>query len=749
MAVAAAAVLAARLVCWSFPESGSLGLPLLLLPLGSAGALALLIWAINPSKVGLHEFYRSRIARCFLGASNPSAAEAGPDQNRQTQERREDDLTLDAWQQRIVTGTGAGATPRDRARLTPIHLVCCAANNLAGDQLGTLYRGARSATVSARGVSLGGFTRTEPGLSYSAALTASAAAFNSNMGFLSLEYGPAVALLASALNLRLGLWVPNPRVPNPRWRGFGGLHFLTEMFGRTIADESRDEHRRILGTGGWLHLSDGAHFENFGLYELLRRHCRYLIVSDCGADPASTFDDFARTVRRVREDFGIEIEIDLDPLKPGADGVARQHLVVGTIHYDGQAGADKGTLLFFKPVLTGDEPSDVLQYRAANPDFPQQSTADQFYDEPQWESYRRLGEHSARNAFRFLEDQPRGPGANPVDTLFHKAVQNWQAGLEAHDDAADPTVLSDRVARFESEFRQEAPAWLQAELFPELGIVPHDLNASRKPEDEVTALLLMMGLVEILEDTWRLARLDSLWSHPTNQGWMAWMHRWSATPTFRRWWPVLKSFGSYGFGKFVQTRLGVAYNPEDDRTGAPHPATAALAGLRIRRFQPDTDASGLIARRWQQQFGSPFDAQDRIAFVYELLPSAAPGQPEAEPIQVALARVRQVASGETGSSFQWDAPDLFIPPALEGGGFIGRFLRAVIAELGRLDPNATLLVTLTESAGQKTQRVRTDAASRARRVQQIELYKSQGFTLVRPSTAGGPDQLTRRAAPAK
>jgi hypothetical protein len=38
-------------------------------------------------------------------------------------------------------------------------------------------------------------------------------------------------------------------------------------------------------------------------------------------------------------------------------------------------------------------PADVAQYAAMDPDFPHQSTLDQLFDEPQFESYRALGSH--------------------------------------------------------------------------------------------------------------------------------------------------------------------------------------------------------------------------------------------------------------------------------------------------------------------------------------------------------------------
>jgi hypothetical protein len=157
-----------------------------------------------------------------------------------------------------------------------------------------------------------------------------------------------------------------------------------------------------------VHLSDGGHFENLGLYELVRRHCRFIIVSDCGADPEYKFDDLGAALRRIRTDFGVEIDIDISPLIPGPNGRATQHMAVGTIYYD--QASDLGILLLFKPNLLGEEPDDVQQYRRRNTAFPQEPTGDQFYDEAQWESYRRLGEHAARSPFASWNGRLRGIG---------------------------------------------------------------------------------------------------------------------------------------------------------------------------------------------------------------------------------------------------------------------------------------------------------------------------------------------------
>ncbi len=158
----------------------------------------------------------------------------------------------------------------------------------------------------------------------------------------------------------------------------------------------------------------------------MRRHCRFILLSDCGADPDRAFDDFGNAVRRVREDFGVEIKIDVSPLRPGTgsgERLSRQPMVAGDIYYpptEPDGDGDVGILLYVKPTLTGDEPADITQYARRNERFPHETTLDQFYDEAQWESYRRLGEHVVEEALRPV----RAWTGNPAQ-LFLRARYNW------------------------------------------------------------------------------------------------------------------------------------------------------------------------------------------------------------------------------------------------------------------------------------------------------------------------------------
>jgi hypothetical protein len=203
-----------------------------------------------------------------------------------------------------------------------------------------------------------------------------------------------------------------------------------------------DEHlARFPGSGArrW-YLSDGGHFENLGGYELIRRRLPRMLVVDAEADPEYRFEGLANLVRKARLDFGAEItfmtpaELDatLDPgFRPffgtleqlrrgkwsgatGRSGTEASRIELDAVDLERHSLAHAALarvvyhdepervsyLVYVKPTLTGDEPVDITQYHGAHSSFPQEPTADQFFDEAQWESYRRLGFEIASDLFR-------------------------------------------------------------------------------------------------------------------------------------------------------------------------------------------------------------------------------------------------------------------------------------------------------------------------------------------------------------
>ena len=182
-----------------------------------------------------------------------------------------------------------------------------------------------------------------------------------------------------------------------RWR-VRPMAFLLEMLG-----ELDETHR-------WVNLSDGGHIENLATIELLRRRYKYIIVGDGEADPNLHFNGLATLMRCAKIDLGIKIDIDLDALRlrkleksDGEAAVSAEHWAIGKITYPEKSkdgNHEEGYLLYFKSSFTGSESETIREYRHRNPTFPHQTTADQFFDEDQFESYRALGQRIAEQALK-------------------------------------------------------------------------------------------------------------------------------------------------------------------------------------------------------------------------------------------------------------------------------------------------------------------------------------------------------------
>jgi len=200
------------------------------------------------------------------------------------------------------------------------------------------------------------------------------------------EMGSGGSLIMSSimtlLNIRLNQWMPNPnrkRLP------------LFTIWPRYLSQEFL---RQGTENEPLLNLSDGGHHENLGIYPLLKRRCKLIIASDAGADPNYQMEDFANLQRKASIDLGVTIDMDMSPLyakrtqNPDKKN-SKAYFVKGTITY---ANGQTGTLLYIKTTMTGGEPEQLLGYQRQHPTFPDETTADQFFNEAQFESYRKLGE---------------------------------------------------------------------------------------------------------------------------------------------------------------------------------------------------------------------------------------------------------------------------------------------------------------------------------------------------------------------
>jgi hypothetical protein len=261
----------------------------------------------------------------------------------------------------------------------------------------------------------------------------SGAAFSTGLG-AQTSFG--ISMLAGLTNVRLGLWWDSGVAPVPRQfrdtkLGVWIESVLERIFPVQIS--LLDEFlARFPGTARrYWYVSDGGHFENLGGYELIRRRAPLIVIVDAEQDTDFRFGGLSNLVRKARLDFGAEIEFleraeieklfppesrqalgTLDQLRRGRwegdslkeasrTGLSKAHAALAWVRYGSPPALSR--LVYIKPSLTGDEPADVLEYHRSHPDFPHESTGDQFFDEGQWESYRRLGEHIAEQVLPFLE----------------------------------------------------------------------------------------------------------------------------------------------------------------------------------------------------------------------------------------------------------------------------------------------------------------------------------------------------------
>lgn len=359
-------------------------------------------WAVDVNQFSMHAVYRNRLVRCYLRAIRKKG-ESKP--NEVTDLDTADDFPLSELARKDQK------SKEEEKKKTGPYLLINATLNITNPTLRTGGTRESQAPRQLRwqerkaaafimtplycGSNLTGYRQTEKyadNIGLGTAMAISGAAFTSNMGYHSSR---ALAFFLSIFNVRLGWWLGNPGSDQYGRQGpkLGLFYLLVELFGMT------DEYRK------YLYLSDGGHFDNLGLYELVRRRCRYIVCSDAGEDRRYTFDDLGMAIRKIRADFGVDIEINLDMIKQQEEQrYSRWHHAIGTIRYDMvDKDSPVGMLIYIKASLVGDEPADVLEYKANHPLFPHESTLDQFFSESQFESYRCLGQHISREVFRHAQ----------------------------------------------------------------------------------------------------------------------------------------------------------------------------------------------------------------------------------------------------------------------------------------------------------------------------------------------------------
>jgi len=364
--------------------------------LALAAAFFILSWVmakyVNINAFSLQGMYRNRLIRAYLGASNPKRAAnlftgfSGSD-NFQMHELDPD--------------------------LRPFHVLNLTLNLVSGDRLAWQQRKAEAFTVTPLhcGSSMQGDYRDSEhyggpdGISLGTAVAISGAAASPNMGYHS---SPVVGLIMTLFNVRLGGWLGNPGKLGTTWKDNGPrsaiASLVKEAFGLT-SDKS-----------DYVYLSDGGHFENLGIYEMVLRRCHTIVALDSGCDQDFTYEDLGNALRKIRIDMKIPIVFAAGNI-PSKDPKVR--CFTATIQYSAvDPGCPDGQLLYIKPMILGNESPDVASYRRSHLSFPHQSTAEQWFDESQTESYRMLGLQTVDDIFNGWSGGPPGGLRRYVETTY-------------------------------------------------------------------------------------------------------------------------------------------------------------------------------------------------------------------------------------------------------------------------------------------------------------------------------------------
>lgn len=368
-----------------FFEEGDQAWRLKIFWISAAACLIAGFW-VQVNLTSVHGFYRDRLAKVWVGSGRSmTAPQAGPE------------TTIP------LTGLGENVIP------VPYHLINCTVNSFATSG----RTGHPDVPTTARFIFSKGFCGS-PALGYAATKEypydlANATAVSGAAVSPAVFGNPFVVAILVALNFRLGQWLFNPARRsadedrlNWLWRRRPPIPLLMDYW----------LHRDPKGRR-YCFVTDGGHYDNLGLESLLERRCRVIIVSDAGADPQGSCDELIKVLGRCAADNDISVvpgtgqgpQLGLADLAPDPDTrLAKRHYIIARVAYpdrlDDAMGSEcdvkEGILVYLKASLMGDEgDAELARNKERDSEFPHDPTVDQFYDESQFQAYRRLGYHIA------------------------------------------------------------------------------------------------------------------------------------------------------------------------------------------------------------------------------------------------------------------------------------------------------------------------------------------------------------------
>jgi hypothetical protein len=231
---------------------------------------------------------------------------------------------------------------------------------------------------------------------------------------------------------------------------------------------------------------------------------------------------------------------------------------VGVQFRIGDFAGMKDYLLVLDPAVHPDErfrgAGHDLEYAARSAEFPHQSTGDQWFDESQFESYRKLGYHVGMHTFQSASEHydlydRTTEFFDHMSALWFPPTREIAEFSTAH--ARDYASLLEKL-RSENELSTIDPS-----MFPGLHAEVDSLSPTER-----NVFLYCSILIQFMERVYSDLRMHEDREHPSIQGWLRIFQAWARSPHFAQAWEGSKSTYSERFQRFYEDVIGPRPKPE-------------------------------------------------------------------------------------------------------------------------------------------------------------------------------------------
>lgn len=379
--------------------------------------LLVIAWLRDPTIWSLHPFYKSRLMACYNVMRDPGS--------RLGARRRPSEPRY------LLSQSSPPELPT---------LLVCAAANVSGFGNAPAGHNVLPFVLSPREI---GFTdgqgvvfptrdleravkgkREDRNITLPAAIAITGAAFSPSMGKMTISQ---IRMLMAVLNLRLGIWLPNPRNDDVR-------NAVTQKRGLPVRPMPWYLLKEALGFNHpgsrLIYVSDGGHYENLGLVELLRKGCRRIWCIDASGDRPGQTSTLAEAMLLAESELGVRWtgSRQLDRLhldKRGSDGREGLTTVLGThvtLSYE-LPDETTGTVTVVKTGVTSHTPDHLADYQRRHPSFPYDSTVNQLFRADRFDAYVSLGYHSTQAALEEELEEEAGLEEDAADATGIRKIQ--------------------------------------------------------------------------------------------------------------------------------------------------------------------------------------------------------------------------------------------------------------------------------------------------------------------------------------